>query len=242
MKQGLVCRKQVEPLDLSEAIRESPFWPIAGVAGSGKSTLLQWAGLACSCARLDLVDEISPEQHEFLQAIGGEAPPFPLLIPLRAFNDCCVKGAKKRTSRSILEFLVEYFGEKCSVVELTPEFFLEQLKKSCLLMFDGMDEVPPDDRPYVRAAVLDFLNEHDGPGLRCLITSRFSAAYITDQMPDFRRCDVQPLSPQQRDELVHLWYRAALPDDQESAGQKADRLCNQIRTSDPRVQKLAITP
>ena len=234
--------QQADPVDLVAAIQESPRLAIIGAAGSGKSTLLQWAGLACANARLGKSRELSADQRKLLKILGKREPPFPLLIPLRAFNNYCHKQGKPHSPRALLEFISEHFSQKHSVQDFPPDFFEGQLKRSCLLMLDGVDEVDPDDRASVQAAVEQFLSEYEHPLLRCLITSRYSAAYVSDQMVGFRRCDVQPLTPEQRDRLIELWYCAVLAGDEASARQQAARLSREITSSDPRVRDLAITP
>ena len=59
-------------------------------------------------------------------------------------------------------------------------------------------------------------------------------------MGGFRRCDVQLLSPEQRDRLIHNWCEAV--DGEEEGCKKADDLIGRINKSDERVQALAVTP
>ncbi len=129
---------------------------IIGIAGSGKSTLLQWAGLACARALLgEKSNLLSPEQAEFIQVLGGKAP-FPIFIPLRAYNEYCKQNNKARSVKSLLDFLPSHFSEDQAQCEFSSDFFKAHLQKNCLLMFDGMDEVEPDDRPGVQSAVEKF--------------------------------------------------------------------------------------
>jgi len=232
-------RKQVEPVQLSEAAKESKRIAIIGVAGSGKSTLLQWAGLAC--VRALLKQPLTDEQKEWIGALGGK-PLVPFLIPLRAYAAYCEKNKTRRSSKTLLAFMAEYFSDHHASIDLEVEFFKSHLQKGCLLMLDGLDEVDPEDRSAVRSAAEELLAEFDHPNLHCLIASRPSAIQVAEQMQGFRSCEVQRLKTEQRDRLIEMWYNAVLADDLREARRKTHDLSSRIEDSDPRVQDLATTP
>ena len=228
-----------EPVALADVVKQFPKLAIVGVAGSGKSTLLQWAGLAC--ARACSNEKLTGEQSEFVKALGGK-PLFPILIPLRSYNDFCKNKSLMRSPKSLLDFMSDHFSGKVTAFTLAPAFFQKHLLNGCLLMLDGMDEVDPDDRQAVRQAVEDLLAQFNKVHLHCLITSRYSAASISEQMAGFERCAIQFLTPEQRDALISFWYRSVLADNLAEANRKAEDLCSQIKESDERIQKLATTP
>jgi formylglycine-generating enzyme required for sulfatase activity len=122
------------------------------------------------------------------------------------------------------------------------DFFKGVLRKPCLLMFDGVDEVEPADRPAVRSAVESLLADYDHARLYCMIASRPSASYISDQMAGFTRCEVQRLSSEQRSDLIHFWHTAVYLDDPARGKEKADGLARRIETAPGRVRELATTP
>lgn len=231
--------KQTEPVQLSEATKESQRLAVIGVAGSGKSTLLQWAGLAC--ARALLRKPLNAEQKEFIKSLGGK-PLVPFLLPLRAYAAYCEKNKCSRSSKTLLNFMAEYFSDHHASVDLTVDFIKSHLRKGCLLMVDGLDEVNPEDRPAVRSAVEELLTEFDNPNLRCLLASRPSAIQVAEQMHGFKRCEVQRLTDEQRNALIEMWYKAVLADDPREARRKAHDLSSRINESDQPVQDLATTP
>ncbi len=231
--------KQTEPVQLSEAAKESSRLAVIGVAGSGKSTLLQWAGLAC--ARALLRKPLTDEQREFINSLGGK-PLVPFLIPLRAYAAYCNKNECSRSSKTLLAFMTEYFSDHHASIDLSVDFFKSHLQKGCLLMMDGLDEVDPEDRPAVRTAVEELLAEFDNPKLHCLLASRPSAIHVAEQMQGFQRCEVQRLTNEQRDRLIGMWYKAVLADDSREARRKTSDLSSRIEDSDQRVQDLATTP
>ncbi|MEW6029332.1 MAG: SUMF1/EgtB/PvdO family nonheme iron enzyme [Chloroflexota bacterium] len=231
--------KQTEPVALSEAVKDSTRLAIIGVAGSGKSTLLQWAGLAF--ARAILRKPLTEEQKEFVNSLGGK-PLVPFLIPLRAYATYCEKNNCNRSSKTFLAFMADYFSDHHASLELDIDFVKSHLKKGCLLMLDGLDEVDPEDRASVRSAVEELLMEFDNSNLHCLLASRPSALQIAEQMQGFRSCEVQRLTDEQRDRLIAMWYGAVLADDMREARRKANDLSSRIEDSDQRVQDLATTP
>ena len=236
---GRLQLKTEKAVGLGDALSGSKRLAIIGVAGSGKSTLLQWAGQ--SFARALLKKSLTDEQKAFINSLGGR-PLVPFLIPLRAYSKYCEKNSCSRSSKTLLNFMVEYFSDHHASLELDVEFFKIHLKKGCLLMADGLDEVDPADRPSVRSALEELLAEFNHPNLRCLITTRPSAVQIAGQMHDFESCEVQRLTKKQRNSLIEMWYRAVLADDLREARRKANDLSARLEDSDSRVQELATTP
>ena len=109
-------------------------------------------------------------------------------------------------------------------------------------MFDGVDEVEPDDRHGVQSAVEKFIETFDHPDLYCLISSRPSAAYISDQMAGFQRCEVQRLDSEQRSDLIRFWHNAVYEDEPAVGIKKADDLNQRIESASSQVKELANTP
>ncbi len=232
-------REQIEPLTLAQAIQRANRLAIVGAAGSGKSTLLQWAGLAMARARVDK-RALTEEQRAFVQATSDK-PLLPILIPLRAFHDDCVAHKQTRSATSLLAFLGKYISEKHPTLDLPTEFFETQLRGAgCLVMFDGVDEVPPDERAAVRAAMEDFVREFSNTANRYLVTSRAYAYFGTAQVAGFEKCEVQNLTPAQHDALIESWCRAAYEGDE--AVTQARDLMARLEIADERVRALAVTP
>ena len=229
-----------EPVELAEIIKkeESPYIAIIGIAGSGKSTLLQWAGLASARARMG--EDLNDEQKRFMQALGTN--PLPIFIPLRAYNEFCKEKETRPSAKSLLEFMVIHFSEEQSDISFDEDFFKSHLRKSALLMFDGVDEVEPESRVKIRTAVESFITDYQHPKLFVLITSRPSAADIPDQMNSFKRCEVERLSSQQRDDLIRFWHKAVFEDDKLEGEQEAEELIAKIENASQQVRDLATTP
>lgn len=228
-----------EALELTGAIARSPKLAIVGAAGSGKSTLLQWAGLAVARARLK--QKLPAGQKAFIEALEDGDSLLPVIVPLRAFNRYCQENKKDRTAAALLDFIATYIAERHPVLDLPADFFARALSQGCLLMFDGVDEVDPEDRERVREAIEGLVREFAAqPRNRYLVTSRTIAYFGAAEVSGFRKCDVQPLTPEQRDSLIRSWCGVAYPGDE--ARQQAADLCGRIAASDERVHSLAVTP
>lgn len=235
-----LSREQVEPVDLAGAIKHSAKLAIIGAAGCGKSTLLQWAGLAV--ARTGLGAPLRDSERAFVDALGG-SDLTPVLVSLAAFNQHCKEQKLDRTPAAFLDFLAASLGQAHPMLGLTQEFFESQLKRGCLLMLDGLDEVNPDDRERVREAVEGLLREfRQSTRNRYLVSGRSVAYRGRAEVADFRKCVVQPLTPEQRDALVRGWYEAIHPNNLDEARHRAADLCGRIDRSDERVKTLAVTP
>lgn len=79
----------------------------------------------------------------------------------------------------------------------------------CLLLLDGLDEVPDADqrREQVRDAVLDFCARY--PHCRVLVTARTYAYQQPQwQLPGFEQAEIQPFDDAQVDHFVQAWYGA----------------------------------
>ena len=142
----------------------------------------------------------------------------------------------------MFEFMVKHFSQDQSDISFDEEFFKNHLRKSALLMFDGIDEVEQENRVEIRAAVESFIADYQHPKLFVLITSRPSASYISDQMSSFSRCEVQRLSSEQRNDLIRFWHKAVFEDDLHQGKNKAESLINRIENAPHQVRDLATTP
>jgi formylglycine-generating enzyme required for sulfatase activity len=222
-------------LELAEAMRVTRKLAIIGAAGSGKSTLFQWAGLAAAAAALG--HTLSPEQQAIVDALGGAR--LPLLLPLRDFNQHCGEHKLPRTQHQLLLYLPLFVREKHHL-EVPPDFFEHHLRRGCLVMFDGVDEVPGPERQAVREAIDGLVRTYDSECNRFLLSSRTSAYVDESRARDFRTSVVQPLSPDQRERLILGWYEANFPS--KEARLQAQALEREISASDPRVRDLAVTP
>lgn len=239
--EGQLGREQVRPVSLADALEKPPpRLAIIGPAGSGKSTLLQWAGLAV--ARAGLGQALPEDMRTLIATIGGD-PLIPVLVPLREFNRHCKQKNLDRTAATLLDFIRTYVDQENPTLRLPAGFFEGALKRGCLLLLDGLDEVDPDNRKQVSEAVGNLVDERaNSPRNRYLISSRGVAYVGTTRVSGFRTCFVQSLAPAQRDQLIRAWHSAVLRDRADEAQRQAEDLSRRIDASDERVRALATTP
>ncbi|MCI0521030.1 MAG: SUMF1/EgtB/PvdO family nonheme iron enzyme, partial [Chloroflexi bacterium] len=205
---GMRLEGEKAPLHIHDAAAKWRKIAIIGDAGSGKSALLQWLGLAA--ANRALWKRNTSEQRRALAALGFRPwlrPLTPVLIPLREYSRYCREEKKPRNGDTLADFLNEYGGRQYKRRKLPSGFFYGLLRRGCLLMFDGVDEVQDFERKEVRLAIEGLLADAGNHRRnRYLVTSRPSAASEA-ALVDFHHALVQPLSPEDRRQLIHLWCR-----------------------------------
>jgi len=138
--------------DAEEALRDTAMMTIRGAAGSGKTTLLSWVAL--ECARID-EDIASPWA-------GG----VPFFVPLRKLDKI------DRRHPNMSKF-VEYTIDPKLCAMSPPRRWLQNVldARRGVVLIDGVDELPPGDRPDFWRWLDDFVDL--SPGNRVYITSRF---------------------------------------------------------------------
>jgi formylglycine-generating enzyme required for sulfatase activity len=236
--------RQVDRIDFNlEQILKAGYKKIAivGDAGSGKSALLQWAGM--TAAQGYLYQGLSTDQKVFLKAIGFNGvfrPYIPLLVPLRKYYASCRENKQPINTNSLHKFICEYSQREYRKENLPDDLFRHILRKGCLVMFDGMDEVEFADRPDVRAAVEGVVADHRNSSRNIyLVTTRPSAAEITSQLIDFDTAIVLPVTSKKRVSIIELWCDAVYPTLTDADNKARDLL---RRIENPLVNEMATTP
>ena len=242
-EESLIGEAAVSPeIALDEAIGGKHCLAIVGSAGCGKSTLLQWAGVSLARYRLRGEKALSKSEQSFwVKALGSPAP-LPVFIALRDYVRYCHDPQTPREINpgSLMEFIEHFYTELWTSIAFPAGFFKHHLQQGCLLLLDGVDEVSPNQRVKVREAIEGLVDDYGTTGNFYLITSRSVAYHGRVEFRDFERLEVQPLSREQRDELIRFWCDAIYVED-EAAHNAAD-LSSSIERSDERVRQLALTP
>ncbi|MCT9004919.1 NACHT domain-containing protein [Streptomyces rhizosphaerihabitans] len=161
---------------------------LRGVAGSGKTTLVQWLAVSTAQKALD-------ERLLYLYGL------IPFVLPLRTLTR---GGAKLPTPD---EFLSEV---GCPIAALQPTGWFDRVLRSGrgLMLVDGIDEIPENEREEARRWLRDLVDSY--PRNRWLVTSRPSAVredwLVGD---DFAELDLAPMSRDNVAEFVRRWHKAA---------------------------------
>ncbi len=230
-----------KPVSIAQVLEKQSKVTIIGDAGSGKSALLQWLGL--TAARYLLFRRLSQEQRRAAAALRLNhllKPLFPVIIPLRDYNAYCKDNKLPRSADTLYQYLERLPELSFKGLRLPADFFTRLMRRGCLLMLDGVDEVDDEHRQAVREAVEGLVCL---PGNRrssvYLVTTRPSAASVAAQLADFHQAGVNPLSPDQRRYMVRVWSQAVNPTIDE-AEDEFGRLMERIETEP--VVSIATTP
>jgi formylglycine-generating enzyme required for sulfatase activity len=215
-------------LDVGQLLLQGPRLVVTGAPGSGKSTILQYVTWTLAHALLTGDAQLAADRLGFTIPQDGEGVdrpeqlklPLPIFIPLHAYAEQLRRfGEDKDARKATLSAFVSDYLIRRQALGL-PEDFFEQLLvrgQSCLLLLDGLDEVPDEKmRERVSRAVEDLV--HAAPRNQVVVTSR-PAAYADRVVlgARFRHLHLQPMAPEQVARLVTRLYAAAIPDEKERA-------------------------
>ncbi len=234
---AVVAREYVNlrkgPYLLLEMLGRSSLY-VPGAAGAGKSTFCRWLALVVAEGRVPAHRQIAVEGTTFAETLPDSfAGRLPLLIRLRdwASHGEFLSGRGGWT-RAQLEASLAGWLDKTRPGELTGEVFLAELKAGrCLLILDGVDEVPEsrgDDLPRrnLLSGLADAWPAWRKAGNWLLLTSRPYGLEAEDQ----RRLDL-PVAvlaelPRELQTLfVRRWFDAVDPP---NAAAKADGLLQHL--------------
>ncbi|MBR7678257.1 NACHT domain-containing protein, partial [Streptomyces daliensis] len=191
---------------------------LRGVAGSGKTTLVQW--LAVTTAR----------QNRLTGRLAHLIGRVPFVLPLRTLTR---RGAALPTPARFLEAV------GCPLSGSQPQGWTDRVLSAGrgLVLVDGIDEVPEDERERTRRWLCDLLTAF--PGNLWMVTSRPSAVREdwlgTD---DFTELSLSRMSRDDIAVFINRWHEAAEADPElklESA------LLTAVRTK-PDLERLATNP
>ena len=162
---------------------------LRGVAGSGKTTLVQW--LAVTTAR----------QERLTGQLAHLMGRLPFVLPLRTLTR---GGARLPVADDFLRAV------SCPLAGSQPPGWADRVLTANrgLLLVDGIDEVPEQERARTRSWLADLITAF--PGNLWLVTSRPSAVR-TDWLGgnDFTELTLSPMSRDNIAVFVHRWHEAA---------------------------------
>jgi formylglycine-generating enzyme required for sulfatase activity len=191
---------------------------VPGAPGAGKSTFCRWVALVLASGAVPPHPIAADEAFEerFPDALRGRLP---LLCRLRewAGQTKCIEGNGSWTRAQLEESLACWIAT-VKPGGLTPELFRDELKSgNCLLILDGVDEVPERigdhlPRRNLLSGLTDALHDWHQAGNRVLLTSRPYG--LTDE--DRRElhlpvAELAELPAPLQDTFIRRWYAAADP-------------------------------
>lgn len=195
---------------------------VRGIAGSGKTTLLQW--LAVNAATTAFRDELEPWNGVL-----------PFFVRLRSFAGIELPGPEDFIRHGAWMLLDE-----------KPSGWVRNIlaQGRGLILIDGVDELPEEDREHVRRWLRDLTDVFNE--CKFVVTSRPPAIDEgwLDAM-DFEDTELQPMSTDDIDAFIDKWHDAAEPEPEDEERELLERyvsaLKGLIRTSGP-LRSLATNP
>ncbi|WP_456316982.1 NACHT domain-containing protein [Streptomyces microflavus] len=210
------------PHRIDALLTDRPRVLLRGEAGAGKTTLLWWLAAHASARTLD--NDLAP--------LNGLVP---FVVPLRTL----------RARGGTFPGPAELSGAAGLVVDTAPEGWASRVLESgrALLLVDGLDEVPPEDREQAYDWLSQLLARY--PETRCVATVRPLAVE-----PDWLRSEgfaelrLLPMRNEDIQAFVASWHRAARLSEQDDA-ERLDELEQDLALQfdqNPTLRDLARTP
>lgn len=231
-----IDEENVALLSAQEAADQNKRFVLLGDPGSGKSTFVK--------------QYLAKQATTVLSNAGSEAPLIPVLVILRdlvpALQALNLNETNATANRQALTDLVraqilhdldKTYRAKTFATGL--EAALDQ--GNCLLVFDGLDEVPQHLRKKVRAAVHAVLKTYAIE--RCIITSRIRSYRGDAVFTDFEDHTLAPLKKDKIQHFAKAWYNAQTKIGRIEEGAREARIKDlQQAALEPSIRKLATNP
>ncbi|MBT1098368.1 NACHT domain-containing protein [Streptomyces sp. Tu102] len=200
-------------------LADNPRVLLRGDAGSGKTTLVSWLAAHAAAGTLD----------SRLAAFNGLVP---FVVPLRTLR---ARGTGFPTPSQLP-------GAARLMIDDAPSGWAGRVLESgrALLLVDGLDEVPYEDREEAHRWLSSLLKRY--PGTRCLATVRpLAVAPEWLESEDFAELRLLPMRDEDIREFVANWHRADRLNDPHATQELEESLYRQL-ADNPTLRDLARTP
>jgi len=202
---------------------------LVGDPGAGKSTFLRRIAFA-ACETLLGKNPLAADG-----LIAAKPCPLPLLIRAATLADY-IHAGKGLFQNDSPDWISHYLHHE---TKLDAAFFRQQLDAGCLLLLDGLDEIPDGIGRKAIARLLDKAARAHKNTLM-VATSRPPAYGGETVIPGFVTIQIGPLEPEAVETFVANWCRA-LHGEEEKAKPHQTELLDAIR-SKPEIAALAVNP
>lgn len=247
VKAGLATQQQNQSVQQEQCIwdflqlaKEEPAYrklAIIASGGSGKTTLLK-----------HLAYTYGSRQHKLF----GVPMLIPVLLLLRSYRKILTQDKPPNLPELVMQNHLKELAKLSPKLEKLPAGWFEKVLRrgDALILLDGFDEIPEDERPIFERWINAQIRMFDKSVF--LITSRPTAYRENYVDSPFTKIWVNPLTPKQQEAFVKQWYLCQekldrdgrdTPEVQRDAGQNAENLLNQIRDRNrPELSDLAQNP
>ena len=209
---------------------------LIGAPGGGKSTFLKRIAFA-ACETL-----LGRDGNPATEMFPGGAVPFPILISAASLEKYIRESQPPEggiADPSSPAWVIRYLAARAESDEweLDGGFFREKLREGCLLLIDGLDEVPSRSRKQF-SRFLQYL-EAAYPQTQLVATSRPAAYGGETALPGFQDFEIQELDDEGVEMFVSNWCRLLGSSEREAARHR-EALLQEIQG--PEIRKLAVNP
>lgn len=210
------------PLTALEAALQAPRLVLLGDPGAGKSAFVRM--LLARLAAADL-GEAKP-----LPTLSSEL--LPILITLRdliprlsALPLAALSGEKRRQTlaAAVCEQAIADL-QRWDAIDFTEGLRAALTTGRCLLVLDGLDEVPPDLRTHIREAAAAVIEEYGVQ--RVIVTCRVRSYVGETVLPGFQAHTLAPFDEKKIRDFAHAWYNAQKDLGRVDARQAEDKAAN----------------
>jgi formylglycine-generating enzyme required for sulfatase activity/Mrp family chromosome partitioning ATPase len=212
---------------------------LLGLPGAGKSTVLRYLAFRMAEAYLkpQMLKNTLPEWQNGVL--------LPVLVPLARLAEMLPPKSERGLDGRVLQFIQSQVETLDALRGFAKRIESEAHERGVLFLFDGLDEVAPEKRAVVKAALVDYLSTRRA--CRAVVTCRtFSYGDPAWQLEDWPYFQLAPLSPEGQREFIAKWYDALVHNDPASRAmyqKKAEKLEQAIFSGDVRqLQQISDNP
>jgi HEAT repeat protein len=236
-----------------KTLRDQSRIAILGAPGSGKTTLLQFVGLAYARTR---AGDLKLRDKKALEArLGTQTWRVPIFVSLSSVATMLSEKLPDGRQPSIIDILPRTLPPDLQN-SAARDYFAERLKKGkCIVLLDGLDEVPTEDELRAVTRAIESLAISFGDN-QFVVSSRV-AGWRTGVGGDFKQYFVNDLNSDQVETFIRTWYSAvelnsvvgSLKDesqtDKTNRERRANKRAENLRTAlreNPGIRQLASNP
>ncbi len=239
LREGHDADRKTRIVPVLEAAATQPRLVILGDPGSGKSTFTNYLGYLLAGARLGETEPPEGWSHGPLLPVRLLLRDLVAVLPADADLDCLPAD---RCDQALSEAMRAYLPTLLAASDAgaaTP-LVREALEAGqCLVIFDGLDEAPPDRRRLVRMGIEAFARRHANN--RFLVTCRVRSYQGETRLPSFADVALASFDPPKIEAFVTAWY-AALADLGQMPRKEAEQRTANLRQALERLTELAQNP
>lgn len=215
-----------QPISWEEAKKLGERLIVLADPGMGKSTLLQREALVIAQSQLEFISEKS-EKKDILDNIL-----FPIFLSLKEFSESKYKAKNKNITDIIMEIISRKYSK--DIVKPIAQLLKTKLKKGkCVLLLDGLDEVPKKKKLNLSKQLNGFLGNCP---CKVICTSRIVG--YSSFLDEAKELEIHPFFHPEIEAYVKAWFNNAR---EEIVDSSPEKMLAELK-SKPQIQGLTQIP